>query len=104
MRGCIDGDGSITTFTHKASKRIQLKIRLVSASYVFLFWIRKNIKKHLKTKEGSISRQKHKGVFTLLFGKNIGRKIIDFMYYSNNLSCLTRKRKIADKWASGEIG
>jgi hypothetical protein len=39
LRGCIDGDGTISTFQHPESKNPQLRIRLYSASESFLEWI-----------------------------------------------------------------
>ena len=41
LRGCIDGDGSISTFMHPESKNPQLRIRICSASKDFLMWIKK---------------------------------------------------------------
>lgn len=97
LRGCIDGDGSISIFKHKESKKPQLKIRLASASEKFLLWIQKNIKKQLKTKGGYIWKDKKKNVYTLTYGKEDGGKILIFMYYSKEVVCLERKLKTAIK-------
>ena len=97
LRGCIDGDGSISIFNHPESKHKQLKVRLASASQNFLLWIHKNIRNTLKTKGGYIWKDNNKNVYTLSYAKEDGGKILLFVYYSSSVPCLKRKRDIAKK-------
>ena len=104
LRGCIDGDGSISVFYHPESKQEQLKVRLASASLDFLNWIHKTIISLCKIKGGHIYKDPKKNVYTLSYAKEDGGKILKFMYYRKDLPCLERKRKIAENWASGATG
>lgn len=97
LRGCIDGDGSISVFNHPESKNLQLKLRLASASEEFLLWIKKSVEKILKIKSGYVWEDKNKGVYTLTYGRRDGGKILKFVYYSNDIPYLKRKREIAEK-------
>lgn len=104
FRGCMDGDGSLSVSTHPESKHLQLKVRLYSASLVFLTWIHKSIAKLWKIEGGHIYKDPKKSVYALSYAKSDGGKILSFMYYKKDLPCLERKRQIAQIWASGEIG
>lgn len=95
LRGCIDGDGNISLFSHKESKNIQLKIRLVSASRPFLDWIIEKIKINVGSQGGWISKAKSGGVYSLSYGKTDSIGIIDFMYYDALYPHLKRKCAIA---------
>ena len=94
FRGCIDGDGSISISSHPESKHPQYKVRLCSASYLFLNWILKGCKKAFKAVGGSISKTNKSSVYTLTFGKSDSIKILQ-MIYLGNVVCLSRKKKIA---------
>ncbi len=96
LRGCIDGDGSISISTHPESKHPQYKVRLVSASPLFLSWILEMCQKILKTKGGSISKAPSSTVYTLLFAKEDSITILRGIYYKGVI-CLSRKYKVAQK-------
>ena len=88
LRGLIDGDGSIGYFMHPESKRKQFRIRITSASVQFLEWLRKRLTMQLGIK-GSI--EKVARAYQLNYYKGDSRKIVRFMYYSNEVPCLKRK-------------
>ncbi|MEK7576734.1 MAG: LAGLIDADG family homing endonuclease [Patescibacteria group bacterium] len=90
FRGCIDGDGNIDIHKHAESRHLQLKMRLCSASLIFLEWIKREITKYTMIHGGWI--EKNKSVYTLCFGKADSIKISHFMYYDVNVPCLKRKR------------
>ncbi|MFM2384107.1 MAG: hypothetical protein RIQ72_679 [Candidatus Parcubacteria bacterium] len=92
IRGLFDGDGSISLINHPESKHLQVKLRFYSASRLFLEWIHKKLIFHLGISGGSISFGAR--CYALSFGKADAGKIIKFMYYSNNLSCLDRKKQL----------
>ena len=94
FRGCIDGDGSISISTHPESRYPQYKLRLCSASKIFLEWILKSSRKLFRVKGGSISKTDKSSVYTLTFGKNDTITILKVIY-SKNVICLSRKKKIA---------
>lgn len=96
LRGCIDGDGSITISKHPESKHPQYKVRLCSASKGFLEWILDMSKKLFLINGGSIHIPKNSSVFTLLFAKEDSIKILRFIYKGKIIS-LTRKKEIALK-------
>ncbi|HAQ02449.1 hypothetical protein A2467_00895 [Candidatus Nomurabacteria bacterium RIFOXYC2_FULL_36_8] len=96
LRGCIDGDGSITISKHKESKHPQYKVRLCSASKLFLEWILKSCIELFEVKGGSICLPKESSVYTLTFAKEDSIKVLQFIYKGKNTS-LSRKRNIAFK-------
>lgn len=96
LRGCIDGDGSISIFKHPQSNRPQYKLRLCSASKNFLVWILSRVSKLYKISGGSIHIPKKSSVHTLVFGKYDAVKILSIIYKQNTIA-LSRKRVIANK-------
>lgn len=97
LRGCIDGDGSIGSSSHPESKHPQIKLRLCSASPVFLQWILSEVRMNYGVTGGSISRQDNKAVCTLSFGKRDALTILRHMYASEDAPSLQRKRVVAKK-------
>ena len=96
LRGCIDGDGSITISRHPESRHFQYKVRLCSASKDFLVWVLSMIEKLCSIKGGSIHIPKNSSVFTLVFAKEDSIKILRWIYKGNNV-CLSRKKETALK-------
>ncbi len=87
FRGCIDGDGSVGSFMHPESKLPQFKTRLVSASKLFLEWIRSlTIKDGIK---GFITTSD--GLHTLVFAKRDSTKLLNLVYYAGFPPSLGRK-------------
>ncbi len=103
LRGCIDGDGSIGYNMHPESKHPQWKIRLYSASPIFLSWMHEEITKHIKISGGHIYTPPKKSPQVLSFGNSDTRKIINFMYYRKRLPALERKYKIAQECLNGRV-
>ena len=95
LRGCIDGDGSITVTSHPESQHKQLRIRLVSASLKFLCWIQEEIDSQFNTKGGWILQKEGRSVKTLSYGKADSIKILHKMYHVDGLLKLERKFDIA---------
>ncbi len=94
LRGCIDGDGSISISKHPESRYPQYKLRLCSASRAFLDWILRSCRRLLGATGGSISKTEKSSVYTLTFAKQNSILLLK-MIYSGNVICLGRKRKIA---------
>jgi len=97
LRGCIDGDGSISISRHPESRLPQLRVRLVSASPDFLVWIHQTIRMECHVEGGYTYHDSRKSVYTLSFGKADSMKIIKSMYYKKSLPSLKRKRSIVSK-------
>lgn len=106
LRGCVDGDGNIDTYKHPESRFIQFRLRLSSASPVFLLWIKEMCAKLANTSGGFVYTQKGKSVSTLCFSKSDAVKLVKFMYHNPASPALKRKRVLASKAirASGGIG
>jgi len=83
LRGCIDGDGSITISKHPESNHPQYKVRLCSASKVFLEWILDMSSRLCLIKGGSIHIPKKSSVYTLVFAKEDSIQILRWIYKSN---------------------
>lgn len=84
LRGYIDGDGTYSYF-----KRKYLYMQLVCAKEKPLIYIRDTLKEYdIETK----IYRKNNIVFSLLCTKRDSmKKLINLMYYSNDVICLTRK-------------
>ncbi|MEX0917785.1 MAG: LAGLIDADG family homing endonuclease [Candidatus Paceibacterota bacterium] len=98
LRGCIDGDGSISTFSHPESKYSQLRVRLASASPKFLKWVHVEISRCMRTNGGWVYTDSKKSVATLTYATADSVKILTAIYRSSTCDCLHRKKKTATKY------
>lgn len=96
LRGCLDGDGSITISKHPESRYPQYKVRLCSASREFLVWILKTCSDLFKIKGGSICIPKKSSVHTLTFAKGDSIRILQVIY-KGKITSLLRKKEVAFK-------
>ncbi|MFA5092782.1 MAG: LAGLIDADG family homing endonuclease [Candidatus Omnitrophota bacterium] len=105
LRGHLDGDGSIFTYTDKYMKYkekkytyFRLYTKFISASFIQISWIREKIKEILNI-QGSLTHylkiNRKFPIWQLRFAKNDSLKLLSWLYYKPNLPCLNRKRKIA---------
>lgn len=110
LRGHLDGDGSVWTYkdyynTYKNSKYVYTRIwvRFISASKAHIRWLSKNISRLLSIK-GHLWERKpwmlHQttSMWEIKFAKKESIKLLSWIYYSPNVPCLKRKRKIAKKF------
>ena len=110
LRGHLDGDGSITTYsdrwnTFKSPKYVytRLWLRFISASREHVDWLQSRIFALSGTKghraQAKISRPYQRvGLSILKFGKKDSLKLLKLMYYRPEVPCLLRKKKIADQF------
>lgn len=107
LRGHLDGDGSITTYTDasNASKNkkyvyTRIWVRFISASKPHLDWLQREIISHigitgrLHTVKPTDTRRVP--MYILKFGKKESLKLFPALYYSPNVPALERKRVIAE--------
>lgn len=96
LRGCIDGDGSITASKHPESKISQLKLRLYAYNIDFLQWVHAYIQKMTNIQGGWIYTEKDGSISALTYGKQDTISILRYIYYSpKTSSLLTRKYNVA---------
>ncbi len=95
FRGCIDGDGSIDSFMHPESRLPQIRLRLCSASQIFITRMLEQARKCFNVAGGSIYVNKKTGIQILSFGKRDALKIFKSMYYADTVPALSRKRNAA---------
>ncbi len=107
LRGCIDGDGTIGHYIHKESRFRQIRLRLVSASPLFLHWILNVLKTSCAIEGGHLYAQKRTSVSILSFGIRDSVKILKLMYYASDVPALSRKREKAlqyvEVWTNGQV-
>ena len=96
LRGCIDGDGSISIWSHPESRYPQYTVRLCSASKKFLDWILLCCKNLFVIKGGSVLRLQKSAVHILRFGNSDSVELLK-MIYLKDVVCLSRKKRIALK-------
>jgi hypothetical protein len=108
LRGHLDGDGDIDVYkdyynTFKNPKYIydRIFVRFRSASRKHMEWLRSkifntlSIKGHLNEEGRNSSKMT---MWILKFGKKDSLKLLSWLYYSPNVPCLKRKRKIAERF------
>ena len=108
LRGHLDGDGSITAYTDRynfykgrnyTNKRIF--VRFISASKKHIDWLRQKITKFAGVKGAFIVNKpksiNHVPIYEIKFAKKESIKLLKWIYYGRNISCLKRKRVIAEK-------
>jgi hypothetical protein len=108
FRGCLDGDGSVQTYqdnynTYKGRQytTLRLFLRIVSASEKHIIWLQNKVGL-LTGVYGFITKReypdgRHATIFELKFAKKKSLHLIEWMYYSPDVPCLDRKRKIAQQ-------
>jgi len=110
LRGHIDGDGSIIHYIDRHNEykgKIytynRLYITFRSSSSIHIRWLRQNIRRILNI-NGSLSgwkdrrRNNKKILWALRFCKRESLILLKYLYYSPNLPCLLRKKKIAENF------
>ena len=104
LRGCIDGDGSITVYTDRYNARKneryvyeRLWLSLVSASQPFIEWIAGTVLR-LRGLRGSVAVTRLDGkspIWKLKYGKQASIDLIRWMYSDPVVPSLARKRETA---------
>jgi hypothetical protein len=104
FRGCIDGDGSIVTYTDRYNTfkkptyvYTRLYLSLVSASPRFVEWLRETLRR-VAGVSGEIGLRRVPGrndIWRLRYAKREALLLLRWMYYSPDVPCLGRKRDIA---------
>ena len=105
FRGCIDGDGSITTYVDRYNtfKRptyvyTRLYVSIVSASPRFVEWLRATVRR-LTGLAGELTIRKsprHHDIWCLRYAKAESLALLRWMYYAPDVPSLRRKRDTAD--------
>jgi LAGLIDADG DNA endonuclease family protein len=91
LRGHLDGDGYTFSYWDKRWKNsFMLYTGFISASRLHLDWINEKIN-HLYQIEGRI-KYAGKSVFHLVYAKKASIFLLDKIYYSKAVPCLSRKR------------
>ena len=90
LRGCFDGDGHSYSYWDKRWRSsFMLYIGFSSASLVFIQWLKTKIFEQFNI----VGNIKGKGsVLQLMYAKNNSKVLAQKMYYSNSITCLSRKR------------
>jgi hypothetical protein len=104
FRGCIDGDGSIVTYTdhYNTFKKPQyvytrLYVSIVSASLRFVDWLRATVRR-LTGLAGELTVRRcptRNNIWCLRYAKAASLALLRWMYYAPDVPCLRRKREIA---------
>lgn len=88
LRGHFDGDGNLDIESHPESRFPQIRFRIASGSRKFLKWLHSSIKKELPLR--GYMTQTRKADY-LNFGKEDTLKILPYIYYSADVTRLSRK-------------
>jgi hypothetical protein len=105
LRGCIDGDGSIVTYTdhyhvtkNPAYIYTRVYVSLVSASPPFIEWVRASLLRlHQLSGDVSIRKsERHHDIWCLRYAKRESLALLRWIYYAPDVTCLQRKRDLAE--------
>lgn len=88
LRGLFDGDGCFRVFVHPESQYPQIRVSFASASPEFIRWLQREIKKELLI-NGFIEEAQR--AENLIYAINDSLKLLNYIYYSPNIVCLSRK-------------
>ncbi len=91
LRGYFDGDGTIHGYWDKRwANSLMYYCEFTSASNKFLSWMKQKNKELILLEGGRIKRAR--SAESLSYAKTDSKKIYRFMYYSDDVPCLARKR------------
>lgn len=97
LRGHFDGDGCFYSYWDKRWKSsFMYYITFLSASEKHIDWMREKIEGEIGIK-GHITKARTSSVYQLKYAKKESNKIIKYMYYSEGVTCLSRKRLKIEK-------
>jgi hypothetical protein len=110
IRGCMDGDGSISFYTNKVGRKI-LSCYLCGVSVLFINDVFSKLKEFnlrpclYKTPLSKLKPSIINGklatpttpMYRICFSNRIAVKFLQWIYYDDNLLCLNRKRQVAIK-------
>ena len=97
LRGSFDGDGTSYSYWDKRWKSsFMFYTEFISASKVHIDWIREEIYNRIGVK-GHITGGVKSSVYQLKFAKNDSLKVLNKMYHSPDVICLSRKRLKIEK-------
>ncbi|MBI3914712.1 MAG: hypothetical protein HY327_11085 [Chloroflexi bacterium] len=96
LRGHLDGDGTIRKYPDPVYPKAQrLYVSFISASYQHLVWLQSRIETLLGL-TGFLQEQTRS--FELTYAKQESMLLLRMMYYSTDLPCLERKRRIVQEF------
>lgn len=102
VRGFFDGDGS--AYIYKVNRVPQIKAKFMSTSLPFIAEFNRRLCKELKIPEKNIHREfREKSKipqYLIYFYIDDCEKLARFMYGNNSVLCLSRKRRVFEKWKS----
>ncbi len=92
LRGHFDGDGTFYSYWDKRWKHsFVFYTEFMSASEKHISWLRETIHSLIGIR-GHVTRSKNSSVIQLKYGKGESLKLLQEMYYSDDVVCLKRKR------------
>jgi hypothetical protein len=109
LRGCIDGDGCILTYTdryHVPKKATyvyeRLYVGVVSASRPFIDWVLNTTRRLLGVRGGIhvSDRSGRHPIYAARFAKHDSIRLLRWIYYTPTVPCLARKRAKAQPFLS----
>jgi|RhiMethySRZTD1v2_1073278.scaffolds.fasta_scaffold01353_15 winged helix-turn-helix DNA-binding protein len=113
FRGCIDGDGSIVSYvdrynTFKSPSYVytRLYVSVASASARFIEWLQASAQR-LANVAGHIDVSQPNGrhpVWRLRYAKRESLEVLRWIYYTPDVACLARKRRIASSFLAASAG
>lgn len=113
FRGCIDGDGSIVTYTDRYNTvknptyvYTRLYVSLVSASHRFVEWLRATVHR-ITGASGSLKVRRTDGrndIWCLRYAKAESLAVLRWIYYAPGVPCLGRIRRLAEPFLIPRAG
>jgi intein-encoded DNA endonuclease-like protein len=101
LRGCFDGDGCFYSYWDKRWRSsFMFYTEFASASPKFILWLQDKVFKKIGIR-GHVTNDRKGSTQQLKYAKSDSIKLLEHMYHSSNVVCLSRKRlkiaKVFDK-------
>jgi len=93
LRGCLDGDGTFYSYWDPRWKSsFMFYTVFISASRDHIFWLRRRIQSMFGIVGYVTTRRKKNSWYQLKYAKKDSLKLLNKVYYSRRVVCLSRKR------------
>ncbi len=103
LRGCLDGDGSLIVYWDPIfPNSLHCYVRFNSASRPHVDWLQATVTRLVALKGYQTNATPR--LRRLSYAKRDSLKLLKYLYYSDDLPCLRRKRRIMEQFLTDQAG
>ncbi len=94
MRGCIDGDGSISAYRRGGRLALRFQVGLYSVCRPFLEWVGETVERLIGLEASVLYWMTSNRIEALVYSHWRARRLLEWLYYAPGLPWLERKRAV----------